>query len=48
MDRYLAEGTSEQYAISYRPDTGDLSTFKSCQCIEKMESSIDTDDYAPK
>ena len=48
MDRYLAEGPSEQHAIFYRPDTGNFSTFKGCRCIEKMQSSINTDDYATK
>lgn len=48
MDRYLAEGPSERYAIFDRPDAGNLSTYKGCRCLERMQSSIDTNDYAQK
>ena len=48
MDRYLAEGPSERYAILDRPDAGYLSTYKGCHCFEMMQSSIDTKDYAQK
>ena len=48
MDRYLAEGPSEQCAIFYRPDTGVMSTHKGCKCIEMVQSGIDNDDYAKK
>ncbi|KAK3169015.1 hypothetical protein OEA41_005463 [Lepraria neglecta] len=48
MDRYLAEGPSERYAILHRPDAGTMSTYKGCRCIEMMESSIDTNDHAQK
>lgn len=49
MDRYLAEGPSERYAIIARPDASEpLFTYKSCRCIEMMQSSIDTNEYAQK
>jgi len=49
MDRYLAEGPSERYAIIARPDaSGTLSRYNGCRCIEMMQSSINTNDYAQK
>jgi hypothetical protein len=32
MDRFLAEGVSEQYALFNRPDAKELSTSKRCIC----------------
>jgi hypothetical protein len=40
IDRYLAEGSSETSALLYRPDTGELSTYKGCSCYEIMQSSM--------
>lgn len=48
MDRYLAEGPSERYAILHQPDAGTMSTYQGCRCIEMMESSIDTNGHAQK
>ena len=39
MDRYLAEGPSEQHAIFYRADTGELSTTRGCQCYETTQGN---------
>lgn len=49
MDRYLAEGPSERYAIIARPDASEpLSMYKGCRCTEMMQSSIDTNESAQK
>lgn len=40
MDQYLAEGPSEQYALFYRADTGELSTYRGCRCYEMMQSNV--------
>lgn len=32
MDRFLAEGPGQQYALFVRPDNGQLSTSKGCTC----------------
>lgn len=32
MDRFMAEGPSEQYAVFLRPDTGKLSISRDCIC----------------
>ena len=45
MDRYLAERSSERYAILPRPDTRNMSTSKGCRCNETTQSSIDTNDH---
>ena len=37
MGRYLTEGPSQQYAIFQRPDTGRLSTYRECRCLEAIE-----------
>lgn len=38
MDRYVAEGPSERYAIFHRPNDGDMSTRSGCRCLELMQS----------
>lgn len=48
MDRYLAEGPSERYAILHRHDAATVSTYNGCRCLEMMQSSIDTNDAAQK
>ncbi|KAA6410817.1 MAG: hypothetical protein FRX48_05127 [Lasallia pustulata] len=40
MDRYLAEGPSEQHAMFYRADTGELSTNRGCRCYELTQSNV--------
>lgn len=40
MDRYLAEGPSEQYALFYHADTGELSTYRGCRCYELMQGNV--------
>ena len=32
MDRFIAEGSTEQYAVFVRADTGKLSISKGCTC----------------
>ena len=46
MDRYLAEGPSERYAILHRPEAGKVSTYNGCRCLEIMQSSNDTNGHA--
>ena len=46
MDRYLAEGPAERYAIVHRPDLSIMSTYNGCRCIETMEGSIDANKWA--
>ena len=41
MDRYVAEGPSERYAILPRPDGDKASTHNGCRCLEFMQSSAD-------
>ena len=41
MDRYVAEGPSERYAILPRPDGDKASTHNGCRCREYMQSSAD-------
>lgn len=36
MDRFIAEGPTEQYAVFNRPDNGKLSICKGCICQERM------------
>lgn len=40
MDRYLAEGPSEQYALLHHADTGKLSTYRGCRCYELMQGNV--------
>ena len=40
MDRYLAEGPSEQHAMFYRADTGELSTTRGCQCYAMTQGNM--------
>ena len=37
MDRFLAEGPSEQSALHVRADTGQLVTSRGCTCYREME-----------
>jgi hypothetical protein len=37
MEKFLAEGASEQYAVFIRPDTGELSISKRCTCLKMTE-----------
>lgn len=39
MDRYVAEGPAERYAILHRPVTGGMSTHSGCRCLELMQGS---------
>lgn len=39
MDRYVAEGPSERYAILHRPDPQRAATHNGCWCLELMQSS---------
>lgn len=39
MDRYVAEGPSERYAILPRPDGENATTHNGCRCLELMQSS---------
>ena len=48
MDRYLAEGSSDLYAILRRPDAGKVSTNNGCRCLEMMQNSIDAKGHARK
>lgn len=41
MDRYVAEGPSERYAILHRPDGEKGTTYNGCRCLELMQSSAD-------
>ena len=41
MDRYVAEGPSERYAIVPRPDGDKASTNNGCRCLDFMQSSAD-------
>ena len=41
MDRYIAEGPSERYAILHRPDTKRVATHNGCRCLEMTQSSAD-------
>ena len=41
MDRYIAEGPSERYAVLHRPDTERVSTHNGCRCIELTQGSAD-------
>ena len=41
MDRYVAEGPSERYAILPRPDGVKASTHNGCRCLELMQSNAD-------
>lgn len=40
MDRFLAEGPTEQSALFNRPDTGRLSTSRGCTCYDGMNYAI--------
>ena len=40
MDRFRAEGPSERNAILPRPDIGDISMYKCCQCNKTMQGRI--------
>lgn len=48
MDRYVAEGPSERYAILHRPITGSMSTVSGCRCLELMQNSNNSDGDAQK
>ena len=48
IDRYLAEGPSDRYAILRRPDAGNMSTPNGCRCLEMMQSSIDVNGHVQK
>ena len=48
MDRYVAEGPSERYAILHRPITGDMSTNSGCRCLELMQNGNNSDSRAQK
>ena len=41
MDRYVAEGPSERYAVLHRPVGENASTHNGCRCLEFMQSSAD-------
>jgi hypothetical protein len=41
LERYLAERSSEQHAIFIRPDNGELSIKKGCQCLEIIQLVVD-------
>jgi hypothetical protein len=43
MSRYLAQGPSEQYAMFYQQDSGELSTSKDCCCAETIGKSSQYD-----
>ena len=38
MDRFMAEGPSEQSALFNRADTGKSSTWRECTCYARMEN----------
>ena len=40
MDRFLAEGPSEQHALFYRADTGELSTNRGCRCYNMTQNNV--------
>ncbi|KAL2042724.1 hypothetical protein N7G274_004483 [Stereocaulon virgatum] len=46
MDRYLAEGPAEQYAVLCRPGSSIMSTYNGYRCLERMDGSIDTNEWA--
>lgn len=46
MDRYVAEGPSERYAILHRPNTEEMSTPSGCRCLELMQSCNNSDGHA--
>ena len=46
MDRYVAEGPSERYAILHRPDNHRVATHNGCRCLELMQSNGDARDQA--
>lgn len=46
MDRYVAEGPSERYAVLHRSDTRSLSTHNGCRCLELTQSSADARGHA--
>lgn len=48
MDRYVAEGPSERYAILHRPTTGVMSTDSGCRCLELMQNYNNSDGHAQK
>lgn len=48
MDRYVAEGPSERYAVLHRPDAGNGSTHNGCRCLEMMQSGVDAKGRAQK
>lgn len=48
MDRYVAEGPSERYAILHRPNTEVMSTNSGCRCFELMQSCNNSDGHAQK
>lgn len=41
MDRYVAEGPSERYAIHPRPDGATASTHNGCRCLELVRGGVD-------
>ena len=43
MDRYIAEGPSERYAILPRTDGDKASTHNGCRCLENKQSSADAE-----
>lgn len=48
MDRYVAEGPSERYAILHRPDAWNGSAHNGCRCLELMQSGVDAKGRAQK
>ena len=48
MDRYVAEGPSERYAILHQPDTSRGATHNGCRCLELTHSSADARGQARK
>ncbi len=48
MDRYVAEGPSERYAVLHRRDAGYVSTHNGCRCFELMQSGVDTNGHTRK
>ena len=41
MERYLAEGPSQQHAVFIRADTGRFSTSRGCTCRFVLEADLD-------
>jgi hypothetical protein len=39
FDRFMAHNAGEQYALFIRPDNGELSTFRSCTCLDSQNDS---------